>query len=179
MHAILRHQVSKMSSSGGKAPRVGDRVQVAHHRATVKYVGEVEGQSGQWVGLDWDDASRGKNDGSTGGQAYFQSSAPTSGSFMRLEKFETQIKAGRSVLAAVEDRYNDLEVEADQGTRLDLSTKLAGKRGVQWQFIGAAKVHARLSQLQVLEKATLIDCCISCVVRLTKTCTYTYSLLST
>mmetsp|Transcript_18099 Transcript_18099/g.46364 ORF Transcript_18099/g.46364 Transcript_18099/m.46364 type:complete len:102 (+) Transcript_18099:101-406(+) len=32
-------------------------------RATVRYVGPVEGQEGQWAGLEWDDATRGPSSG--------------------------------------------------------------------------------------------------------------------
>lgn len=45
---------------------VGCRVQILKDRATVRYLGPVKGQEGQWVGVEWDDASRGKHDGTTG-----------------------------------------------------------------------------------------------------------------
>ncbi len=51
--------------------RVGARLQIGRDRATVRYVGPVDGQVGQWVGLEWDDPARGKHDGSTGGKQYF------------------------------------------------------------------------------------------------------------
>jgi tubulin-specific chaperone E len=51
--------------------RVDERLQIGSERATVRYVGEVAGQSGEWVGLEWDNESRGKHDGSTNGHRYF------------------------------------------------------------------------------------------------------------
>ena len=51
--------------------RVGFRLQIGRDRATVRYVGPVNGQVGEWVGLEWDDPTRGKHDGSTGGKQYF------------------------------------------------------------------------------------------------------------
>ena len=51
--------------------RVNQRLQIGSERATVRYIGEVAGQSGEWVGLEWDNAARGKHDGSTNGQRYF------------------------------------------------------------------------------------------------------------
>lgn len=144
-------------------PHLGDRAQIAECKATVRYVGEVQGQQGTWVGLDWDNSARGKNDGSTGGRSYFQCSAPGSGSFLRLEKFQTQAEPKATILAAVQARYGDQET--DQATQAALPPSTPGPRkGVRWQFIGAEKVHARLSQLQTLEKATLINCCICRVV---------------
>ena len=43
---------------------VGDRVQIDGKNASVRYVGSIDGQDGIWVGLEWDDESRGKHDGS-------------------------------------------------------------------------------------------------------------------
>lgn len=52
-----------------------------------RYLGPVKGQEGTWVGVEWDDATRGKHDGSTGGIKYFTcQSGGTSGSFVRMEK---------------------------------------------------------------------------------------------
>ena len=48
------------------AAEVGSRVQILRARASVRYVGSVVNQEGTWVGVEWDDASRGKHDGSTG-----------------------------------------------------------------------------------------------------------------
>lgn len=47
---------------------IGQRIQVGQHRASVRYVGTVKGQEGKWIGLDWDDAARGKHDGSLDGE---------------------------------------------------------------------------------------------------------------
>lgn len=54
------------------ALRVGDRVDVAGHRGTVRYIGDVVGTKGEWLGIEWDDPERGKHDGSHGGVQYFQ-----------------------------------------------------------------------------------------------------------
>ena len=50
---------------------VGSRLQIGRDRATVRYVGPIDGQAGDWVGLEWDDPTRGKHDGGTGGKQYF------------------------------------------------------------------------------------------------------------
>ena len=47
---------------------VGDRVQIDRNTASVRYVGSIDGQDGIWVGLEWDDESRGKHDGSHSGR---------------------------------------------------------------------------------------------------------------
>jgi len=47
---------------------IGDRVQVDKKNASVRYVGSIDGQDGTWVGLEWEDKSRGKHDGSHSGR---------------------------------------------------------------------------------------------------------------
>ena len=42
----------------------------------VRYVGEVDGQRGQWVGVEWDDSTRGAHDGAVGGRRYFRLVGP-------------------------------------------------------------------------------------------------------
>lgn len=40
---------------------------------TVRYAGPVEGTSGEWLGVEWDDSSaRGKHDGQKDGRRYFR-----------------------------------------------------------------------------------------------------------
>lgn len=54
-------------------PSVGSRVQDCRteDRGIVLFVGEVDGSSGVWVGVDWDNPSRGKHDGCHNGKSYF------------------------------------------------------------------------------------------------------------
>lgn len=52
---------------------IGDRIEYLSHYGTVKYIGEVEGYSSTWLGVDWDDPSRGKHDGTVNGKHYFNS----------------------------------------------------------------------------------------------------------
>lgn len=50
---------------------IGDRVSVGFHRGTVSYVGPVDQFDGVWIGIDWDDVTRGKHDGQVNGKRYF------------------------------------------------------------------------------------------------------------
>lgn len=52
---------------------IGQRVRINFEVATVRYIGEVDGYGSQrWVGLEWDDPTRGKHDGIVRGKRYFQ-----------------------------------------------------------------------------------------------------------
>ena len=46
---------------------LGARFNLHSHLGTVKFIGPVEGTSGIWLGVEWDDPARGKHDG----QGYF------------------------------------------------------------------------------------------------------------
>ena len=84
---------------------IGTRLIVDRCRATVRYVGAVDGQQGTWVGLEWDEVSRGKHNGTVGGRQYFscKSSAPT-GSFVREAKLLQVADLGTDLPLAITRR---------------------------------------------------------------------------
>lgn len=50
----------------------GSRVSYGGELCTIRYVGEVAGTKGEWLGVEWDDTTRGKHDGQAGGKRYFK-----------------------------------------------------------------------------------------------------------
>lgn len=85
---------------------VGERVRVRDKDGvsfcTVRFRGAVDGKAGEWIGVEWDDAARGRNDGSIAGKAYFTCKhAADAGSFIKAEK----VKPGISLVEAVQERY--------------------------------------------------------------------------
>jgi tubulin-specific chaperone E len=52
-------------------PAVGTRFVLSGYIGTIRYVGEVDGTSGVWLGVEWDDQNRGKHDGIKDGKRYF------------------------------------------------------------------------------------------------------------
>jgi hypothetical protein len=146
---------------------VGERVTVGRDRdrATVRYVGRVEGQAGVWVGLEWDDPSRGKHDGSTGGVKYFDVvGGPTAGSFVRAEK----VQPGVPLLAALRARYNNETAEgaaagAPAGRAVYLSSA-SNRRRVLVELVGEERVTERQRRTELLERARVVDACVGSVV---------------
>ena len=55
----------------GTTPYVGQRLSLKGQACTVRYVGAVADKKGEWLGVEWDDASRGKHDGTHDGTSYF------------------------------------------------------------------------------------------------------------
>jgi tubulin-specific chaperone E len=65
-------------SSGDEVFYVGKRLSLKGQLCTVRHVGPVASKSGEWLGVEWDDPARGKNDGSHEGQQYFKCTGPVS-----------------------------------------------------------------------------------------------------
>ena len=51
---------------------VGQRVSYSGELCTVRYIGEVAGTKGEWLGVEWDDSTRGKHNGEAAGKRYFE-----------------------------------------------------------------------------------------------------------
>lgn len=50
---------------------VGQRLSFDNALCTVRYIGQVEGTTGEWLGVEWDDPVRGKHSGEHKGKRYF------------------------------------------------------------------------------------------------------------
>lgn len=93
--------------------KLGQRVHSANDArriGTVKYVGEVQGYSGTWLGVDWDDGN-GKHDGSINGVRYFQAKSQKSGSFVRVHN----LSPGISLPEALRVRYRGESSKEEEG----------------------------------------------------------------
>lgn len=53
-------------------PHLDQRLSYDGHLCTVRYVGPVQGTKGEWLGVEWDDASLGKHTGENQGVKYFE-----------------------------------------------------------------------------------------------------------
>ncbi|VDQ02372.1 unnamed protein product [Trichobilharzia regenti] len=80
---------------------IGRRVVHEEYFGTICYVGQLPNSKDIWLGIDWDDSSRGRHDGSYNGIRYFQSKSPTSGSFVKPSK----LSLGTSLEEALVYRY--------------------------------------------------------------------------
>ena len=54
--------------SSADAASKTDKSSAALERGTVRYVGEVAGTKGEWIGVEWDDEGRGRHDGTHDGK---------------------------------------------------------------------------------------------------------------
>lgn len=63
----------------------GTRISLGGFSGTVKYVGTLDSSPSVWIGIEWDDVSRGKHSGTYKDQQVFRC-APGSGSFLKQNK---------------------------------------------------------------------------------------------
>jgi len=57
--------------------KIDQRLSFDKALCTVRYIGQVEGTQGEWLGVEWDDPVRGKHSGEHKGRRYFTCSYPS------------------------------------------------------------------------------------------------------
>ncbi|KXT06001.1 hypothetical protein AC579_6047 [Pseudocercospora musae] len=132
---------------------VGQRLSLKGQICTVRYVGQVEGKPGEWLGVEWDDAARGKHNGTHEGKQYFKcrTSSSTAASFLRPNQ---QWDRRRTFYQALREKY----MPEDAGTGGDIvyfSTKQA-------EEVGFEKFAKRQAALKGIKTIVLGHMCISC-----------------
>uniref|UniRef100_A0A1B6EEL5 Tubulin-specific chaperone E n=2 Tax=Clastoptera arizonana TaxID=38151 RepID=A0A1B6EEL5_9HEMI len=100
--------------------KISDRISKDNCLGTVMYIGEVPPTKGIWLGIDWDEPTRGKHNGTYDGVQYFVSKYPLSGSFIRPEKAMT----GRSLCSAIEERYGCQQFDLPDDERQSLKKSM-------------------------------------------------------
>src|SRR5436309_2152797 len=92
------------SSVQARSFHLGQRLSYDGALCTVRYHGPLPGTKGVWLGVEWDDVSRGKHDGTHQGKRYYDclSSAPTAASFIRPSRIPDP---PRSFLDALRFKY--------------------------------------------------------------------------
>ncbi|KAH9746298.1 Tubulin-folding cofactor E [Citrus sinensis] len=121
-----------MNDCNPESYKLGQRVHSANDArriGTVKYVGEVQGYSGTWLGVDWD-YGNGKHDGSINGVRYFQAKSQKSGSFVRVHN----LSPGISLPEALRVRYRGESSKEEEASNKHVSIELVGKDKIQDKF---------------------------------------------
>lgn len=148
---------------------LGQRRSFDGHLCTIRYVGTVQGTTGDWLGVEWDDATRGKHSGEHKGIRYFscmlslltviglqltffsgKSNQPTAGSFVRPSRPSDQ---PRSFLEALREKYASEPVQnidldslngvSARGNAIEISGKVV-------EEVGFDKIRKQLAELQEL-----------------------------
>ncbi|KAF7548456.1 hypothetical protein G7046_g8666 [Stylonectria norvegica] len=136
----------------GKSKFTGQRVSYDGALCTVRFVGEVAGTTGAWLGVEWDDPARGKHSGCHKGVQYFSciSKSPTAASFVRPSR---PSDVPQSFIAALNDKYaSDFHQRNGRGATAEIV--ISGKRA---QEIGFDKIRRKQAQAAELKIVILDD----------------------
>ena len=148
-----------MSTEEERSIAVGDRLIVGKHAATIRYLGSVEGQDGDWAGLEWDDLTRGKHDGSHGGKRYFscEHHRPTSGSFVRRSKLLATADFGCTLETAIQARYKrSNDGVATEEIHEEAYVPTTSHRRVPIRLVGAAAAAEAVCEDGALLQASFV-----------------------
>ncbi|XP_064391442.1 tubulin-specific chaperone E-like [Halichondria panicea] len=122
---------------------VGSRCLCDGYYGTIHFIGAVPPTSGVWLGVEWDDPSRGKHSGEHEGVVYFKTRVSGSGSFVRLKK----VFLGCTFMEAVRSKYGRTDDE-EGGIMLG---------GQTVELVGMDKVARKQSEWSQLEEVSLRD----------------------
>ncbi|XP_051173196.1 tubulin-specific chaperone E isoform X2 [Leptopilina boulardi] len=136
---------------------IGSRILCDGYCGTLKYVGPVENTKGIWLGIDWDDFSRGKHGGTYKDVEYFKTWHPNSGSFVRLEK----VKFGISCPDAIKMKYGLVNDDLAGIDRNKLSSLQKEINAPFMEMVGFSKVNKKQSKFENLEVVCLRGECVS------------------
>ncbi|PWA00689.1 hypothetical protein BB558_000131 [Smittium angustum] len=116
-------------------------------RGTIKYIGEIQGVSGTWLGVEWDNPSSGKHSGEHNDLQYFSVRIPNSGSFIKPSK---KVHTGTSLFEAIKEKYIERNLTYSEK---ELPENI-GKYG-KIEAVGFGKITAEKSNLELLQMVGL------------------------
>ncbi|EPE08919.1 tubulin-specific chaperone e [Ophiostoma piceae UAMH 11346] len=144
-------------------PVVGQRLSYDGALCTVRYVGEVAGTAsgGTWLGVEWDDPTRGKHDGVHKGVRYFScrrggGADKSAASFVRPTR---PADTPRTFLEAVREKYADVR-DATSKTGSATPSKVVMISGKVAEEVGFDKVRRQLAQIETLKVVILDGVCV-------------------
>lgn len=139
---------------GSSILEVGSRIHCEGEYGIVLYIGPIEGLDGVWLGVEWDNPSRGKHSGAYKDTIYFKTKIPNAGSFIRLSKAD----AGISCPTALHLKYgksNDFKPP----TFINLPQKTGQERHIE--MVGMEKIMGKQSKFNQLTNVALSNMMVS------------------
>lgn len=134
-----------------------DRISTTdNHIASIKYIGHIPQWGSQVTayGLEWDDATRGKNNGQLDGITYFTTTVPNSASFIKsTNKIVTNCQR-KSFVQVIKELY--LDVDGYQAKGIKFGVKVVEEYG--WQ-----RLNEYQAQLQNLNSLSLDHLMVYCM----------------
>ncbi|KAK7535903.1 tubulin-specific chaperone-like protein E [Phyllosticta citribraziliensis] len=145
----------------------GKRLSFNNDLCTVHFVGAIEGVKGDWLGVEWDDPTRGKHDGSHNGVRYFECARKfsTAGSFVRPNRPSdpplSYVQALKKKYASDPADEVNLDIVVTGPVPAHVPVNERGKvikiSGKEAEEVGFDKIRKKLANLQEL-RIVLLDC---------------------
>lgn len=126
----------------------GQRLSFNNDLCTIRYCGSLPGQKGDWLGVEWDDSTRGKHDGQFKGKRLFNPLSPSSSSssFIRPTRIADE---SRTFLEALRYKYAGDGVQ-QTATKAEGSIEISGKIVEEVGFERVRKQQAILEELKIV-----------------------------
>ncbi|KAI4947535.1 hypothetical protein J4E91_006355 [Alternaria rosae] len=148
---------------------IGKRLSYDAHLCTIRYHGPIQGTTGLWLGVEWDEPTRGKHSGTHQGIQYFTclNPSPTSASFIRPTRKPDQprtfVQALKSKYAseALDEDFQDPDVHVvfNHQPPVQQKQKPVQFNGKPAEEIGFDKIRRQLAQLGELKIIILDGLC--------------------
>ncbi|QLQ81612.1 hypothetical protein HG537_0F03730 [Torulaspora globosa] len=122
--------------------KAGDRLNIDGEICTVRYVGEIcKWPETNAYGVEWDNPTRGKNDGTVDGVRYFEVSKIRSGSFIKATKLEKEAHIGFSFDRAFAQKYLSPSIETASSARMSKPVMTNGLRPLEKVFLDGCSIN--------------------------------------
>ena len=129
---------------------IGQRISVEGDIGTVKYYGALEHDNAElWLGVEWDDPTRGKHDGVFKGRRIFEAAGPKSASFVRLKVVDRP----QTFLEALRGKY-----QSEDDNEVGLAAMYLPRSGKVLETVGFGRMKEKFSHLDKLDFADLSHC---------------------
>ena len=153
-HITLKYPKINLQPSDDTSNLLGKRVELNEKTATIRYVGPLKHKKDAketeiWLGLEWDDKTRGKHNGIVEGYEYFKTKDnENSGSLIKM----TKVNIGQTFKAALGYKYNFYEEEGnDYHKDVDKALEkdnfiVTDKKIINIELVGKEKAAKKFSE---------------------------------
>ena len=154
----LKYPKINLSATADTSNLLGKRVELNEKTAKIKYVGPLRHkkdckENEIWLGLEWDDKTRGKHNGTVEGYGYFKTTnGDNSGSLVKM----TKVNVGQTFKGALGYKYNFYEEEGNDYHK-DVDKALekdnfitTDKKIINIELVGKEKAAKKFSEFEYM-----------------------------
>ena len=157
-HITLKYPKINLSSNADTSKLLGKRVELNEKTAKIKYVGPLKhkkdcNEKEIWLGLEWEDKTRGKHNGTVEGFEYFKTTnGDNSGSLIKM----TKVNVGQTFKGALGYKYNFYEEEGnDYHKDIDKALEkdnfiVTDKKIINIELVGKEKAAKKFSEFEYM-----------------------------